>query len=288
MLIVNPLSGRGLSKSALGDIVSMLVAGGYAVTVFTTGLGTAEYLAANYSAGYDLVVCVGGDGTLSGVAAGLMQTENPPPFGYIPTGTANDMASTLALSRDPKTAVATILNGHPVSLDIGCFNDRYFTYIAAFGAFTGVSYKTQQSAKRALGHLAYVIDGLASVPAIKAQHTVIEYDDGVIDGNFIFGGVTNSTTIAGFVRLDRQDVDLGDGLFEVILVRNPVNALDLGDIIRNILNQTYQSDNVLLLHTKRIVFRFDEDVNWTKDGEDGGSHRTLEIDNCRHALKIII
>jgi YegS/Rv2252/BmrU family lipid kinase len=288
MLIVNPYSGRGLSKSALGVIVSLLTAGGYVVSVYSTELDSAESLVRDFAAGYNLVVSVGGDGTLSGVAAGLMQVKDPPVFGFIPAGTSNDMASTLALSRDPKTAVTAILSGRPVSLDIGCFNDRFFTYIAAFGAFTGVSYKTPQSAKRALGHLAYVLSGLASVSEIKPQHSIIEYDGGVLDDSFIFGGVTNSTTIAGFVRLDRKDVDLGDGLFEVILVKNPVNALELGDIIRSLLNQTYHSDNVLLLHTKKIVFRFDEDVAWTKDGEAGGSHRTLEITNCRQALKIII
>ncbi len=288
MLIVNPFSGRGLSKNNLGIIVSLLCSDGYAVTVYSTEHHTPEFLAREYSENYELVVCVGGDGTLSGVASGLMQTLSPPPFGFIPTGTANDMASTLALSKDPKTAVRSVINGHPIPLDIGRFNDKYFTYIAAFGAFTGVSYKTAQSAKRALGHLAYVIDGLASMPTIRPRHTFIEYDGGTIEGDFIFGGVTNSTTIAGFVKLDKQDVDLGDGLFEVILVSNPVNTVELTDIITSILNRTYTSENVLLLHTKKIKFSFDEAVEWTRDGENGGAHKELEITVCRHALKIIV
>lgn len=288
MLIINPYSGRGLSNSTLGIVVSLFCAEGYAVTVYTTDGMSTENLVKKYSSGYQLVVCVGGDGTLSGVASGLMQTTSPPPFGFIPTGTANDMASTLALSKDPKTAVRTVINGHPVPLDIGCFNEKYFTYIAAFGAFTGVSYNTPQSAKRALGHLAYVIDGLASMPMIKPRHTIIEFDGGTIEGDFIFGGVTNSTTIAGFVKLDRKDVDLGDGLFEVILVRNPVNSMELGTIISSILNKTYDSENVLLLHTSKIKFHFDEEVGWTKDGEYGGAHKDLEITNCHHALRIMI
>lgn len=288
LLIVNPFSGRGLAKSTLGNIVSLFCEEGYAVTVYTTHKYSPEILAREHGSKHDLVVCAGGDGTLSAVASGLVQIMSPPPFGFIPTGTANDMASTLALSKDPKTAVMTVLNGHPIPLDIGCFNDKFFTYIAAFGAFTGVSYTTRQSAKRALGHLAYVIDGLASVTAIRPQHTVVEYDGGTIEGNFIFGGVTNSTTIAGFVRLDRKDVDLGDGLFEVILVSNPVNTAELGNIITSILNHTYHSENVLLLHTKKVKFLFDEEVDWTKDGENGGKHKELEITNRRHALRIIV
>jgi diacylglycerol kinase (ATP) len=288
LLIVNPLSGRGLSKNALGIIVSLFCDEGYAVTACTTLHDTAEDLAREYAGNYDLVVCVGGDGTLSGVASGLMQLPSPPPFGFIPSGTSNDMASTLALPRDPAAAVRTVLRGLPAPLDIGCMGGKYFTYIAAFGAFTGVSYSTKQSAKRALGHLAYVIDGLASVPAIRPRHTVIAYDGGTLEGDYIFGGVTNSTTIAGFVRLDRKDVDLGDGLFEVILVRNPINAAELTNIITSILNHTYQSENVQLLHTRKITFEFDEDVVWTRDGEFGGAHRALEIENRQHALRIIV
>lgn len=288
MLIVNPFSGRGLSKTKLGIVVSLFCEKGYEVTVYTTHQYSAEFLVKEYSGNFDLVVCVGGDGTVSSVVSGLMQTPAPPPFGFIPSGTANDMAMTLALSRDPKTAVMSVINGHPVPLDVGCFNDTYFTYIAAFGAFTGVSYSTPQSAKRALGHLAYVLGGLASMSTIKPRHTVIEYDGGVIEGDYIFGGVTNSTSIAGFVKLDRKDVDLCDGQFEVILVKNPVNAVELGNIISSILYQSYDGENVSLLHTKTIKFHFDEDVEWTKDGENGGVHRDLEITNCRHALQIII
>jgi YegS/Rv2252/BmrU family lipid kinase len=288
LVIINPYSGRGLSNNALGVIISEFSAHDCAVTVMTTHSRTPEELAREYGAQYDLVVCVGGDGTLSGVASGLMQTSAPPPVGYIPAGTANDMASTLALSRDPKTAVRSILSGSPVPLDIGRFNDQYFTYVAAFGAFTGVAYKTKQSAKRALGHLAYVLNGLATVQEIAPRHTVVEYDGGVFEGDFIFGGVTNSTSIAGFVKLDHREVDLGDGLFEVILVRNPVTPADLGMILSSIIGQNFHNDNVQLLHTKNVLFRFDEDVEWTKDGENGGVHRELEIRNCRHALKIML
>lgn len=288
MLIVNRFSGRGLSDGRLGLIVNTFCEADYDVMVYTTKSGSPEELTRAYAEKYDLVVCAGGDGTLSAVATGLMELASPPPFGLIPAGTANDMASTLSLPRDMKTAALNIINGHPVPLDMGVTDSWYFVYIAAFGAFTGVSYATTQGAKRALGHLAYVLGGLVSMTTIKPRHTVVTYDGGVIEGDFIFGGVTNSTSIAGFVRLDKKDVDLGDGLFEVILVRNPVNTAELLAAITSILNHSYQSENVLLLHTKKITFRFDEPVAWTKDGEDGGLHQELVIENRRHALQIII
>lgn len=288
MLIVNPYSGRGLLNSTLGGMIRQFCTEGYAVTVFTTEHASAKSLAQSYGGAFDLVICAGGDGTLSDVFSGLMRTGNAPPVGYIPTGTANDMARTLALSKDTTVSVRSIINGKPTPIDIGQFDDDYFTYIAAFGAFTGVSYNTTQSAKRALGHLAYILAGIASMPAIKPQRTRIEYDGGVIEDEFIFGGVTNTTSVAGMVKLDPRDVQLGDGRFEVLLVKYPLGLADLGEILTSIANKTYRSDNVMLLHTKKVRFSFDEEVAWTRDGEDGGMHRELEIINHREAMRIIL
>lgn len=291
LLIANPLSGRGLPNSSMGVIVSSFCEAGCGVTVYTTHSGTCAGLAERYGPEYDLVVCAGGDGTLSNVVSGLMRIppEKRPPVGYIPTGTANDVAITLALSRDPKVAVDSIIHGRPTPIDVGLMGDQHFTYVAAFGAFTGVSYKTRQSAKRALGHLAYVLGGLSSVrEEIRPRRTVMEYEGGRIEGDFIFGAVTNSTSIAGFVRLADNQVNLADGVFEIILVRNPVSAADLGDILNSIFNKTYNNDNVLLLHAREVTFQFDEDVEWTRDGEDGGVHRTLRIVNNPQAIQMML
>ncbi|MDR1329809.1 MAG: acylglycerol kinase family protein, partial [Oscillospiraceae bacterium] len=138
MLIVNPYSGRGISKSALGDIVTRFACADYSVTVFMTRERETDALAREYAAEFSLIVCVGGDGTLSDVVSGLMDVNDPPPIGYIPTGTANDMATTLALPRDIPEAVETVLRGYAAPIDIGSFAGGYFTYIAAFGAFTEV------------------------------------------------------------------------------------------------------------------------------------------------------
>jgi YegS/Rv2252/BmrU family lipid kinase len=288
MLVINPFSGRGISKSALGTIVSQLCGNGYIITVYFAGEHTPEQLAYDYAKHHELVVCVGGDGTLSSVVCGLLRSGASVPVGYIPNGTANDIAATLTLSRDPSTAAQAIINGSPRPLDIGLFSDRYFTYIAAFGAFTSVSHSTPQNAKRALGHFAYVLGGLADVAAIKARRTVVEYDGGVIEGDFIFGGVANSTSVAGFVKLDPERVDLADGMFEVILVKQPIIMADFLDIMAGLVMQTYDGDNVQLLHASKVKFTFDEDVAWTVDGEDGGLHRQAEITNCHKAIEIIV
>ena len=288
MLIVNPYSGRGLSKSALGTIVEQLCKNGHATTVYVAdGDNTPERLVCEYAKHHDLVVCAGGDGTLNAVVSGVLHSGLSIPVGYIPAGTANDVAATLALSRDPSAAVQKILEGRPRPIDIGLFDDRYFTYVAAFGAFTGVAYSTAQSAKRALGHFAYILGGLAEVHAIKAIHTVVEYDGGVIEGDYIFCGVLNSTSVAGLVKIGRKHVDLTDGMFEVILVKRPVGLSDFLDILASIATKKYDGDNVMLFHTSKVMFSLDSDAAWTLDGEDGGRHSTAEIAVCREAIKII-
>jgi len=288
MLIVNPRSGRGISKIALGTIVSRLCGGGYAVSVFFSGESSPGQLAFENAKKHELVVCVGGDGTLSAVVSGMLQAGASIPVGYIPTGTANDIATTLALTKIPSEAAQKIIDGKPRPLDIGLFSDRHFTYIAAFGAFTGVAYSTPQSAKRSLGHFAYVLGGLADVPAIKARRTLVEYDGKTIKGDYIFGGVVNSTSVAGLVKIDPKRVDLADGLFEIVLVKQPIDLAAFMDILARLATQSYGGDNVLLLHASRVKFTFEEDVAWTVDGEDGGLHKTVEISNCHKAIHIIV
>ncbi|MCL2819821.1 MAG: YegS/Rv2252/BmrU family lipid kinase [Oscillospiraceae bacterium] len=287
MLIINPHSGRGLSKTALGTIVSKLCDADYSVTVYFSHDETPEELVYTHAEKHDLVVCVGGDGTLSGVISGLLRAGTAIPLGYIPAGTANDVAHTLALSRDPSIAAKKILEGKPVAIDIGRFYERYFTYIAAFGAFTGVSYSTPQSAKRALGPLAYIFGGIADVATIKPRRTIVEYDGKTIEGDFIFGGVTNSTSIAGFIKLNPERVDLSDGEFEIILVKQPVVLADFLDIMSSVTVHTYDGDNVNMLHASNVRFIFEEEVPWTVDGEDGGKHKKVEIINCHKAVKIV-
>jgi len=293
MLIINPHSGRGLSKTALGTIVSKLCDADCSVTVFFSHEKTPEELVYRHAKNHDLIVCAGGDGTLNSVIAGLLKADISVPLGYIPAGTANDVAKTLALSRYPAAATKKILEGTPKAIDIGEFNAaenpvRHFTYIAAFGAFTGVSYTTPQNTKRALGHFAYVLGGLADVATIKPKRTIVEYDGNTIEGDYVFGGVTNSTSIAGMIKLDSKRVDLSDGEFEVILVKQPIVLADMIDIMSSVTVRTYDGDNVNMLHASNIRFIFEEEVAWTIDGEDGGKHKKVEITNTRKAVEIIV
>jgi len=290
MLIVNPAAGKGSYKVNFGEALNVLDKGGYRTTLyFTSAPGDATDFAKNHAKGYDTVACIGGDGTLSEVMAGLMQIDSPPPLGYIPMGTSNDVATTLNLPKnDTVGAAKRILGGEVHPYDVGGFGEgQYFAYIAAFGAFTEASYATPQSQKKALGHLAYVLQGAASLTKLEAIETRIEYDGGVLEDRYIYGSMSNSTSVAGMLRLPEKLVGLGDGMSELFLVRYPDTVDGLADIATALLTQSYDSKYVSFLHTKKAKFSFAKEVAWTRDGEDGGKHLEVELTNYAHALNFI-
>lgn len=291
MLLVNPAAGKGLARDVLGNVLETFCRGGWQPTVFMTqGRGDAPRLVCEHAADYDMVVCLGGDGTLSETVSGLMLLDAPPPtLGYIPMGTANDVATTLGLPKVPEKAAAAIVAGKPYPLDIGCMNEEnYFTYIAAFGALTDVSYETRQESKQALGLLAYLLEGLAALPKVTPTRARVEWDGGVQEDEYIFCGVTNSTSVAGMVKLDKDIVSLSDGLFEVILVKNPRSITYLSAIALDILGKKYQDPHVQVLHSSKVRFVCDTPVKWTRDGEAGGLHSDVTLENRRKAIRIML
>lgn len=290
MLVTNPNAGKGQYKSSLADILNIFNEADIIPTVFfTKSTGHATELVAEYADKFDIVGCIGGDGTLSEVVSGMMRASEKRPIGYMPMGTANDVARTLRLdSKQPLAAARRIVEGKPVNYDVGLFGpDKYFTYVAAFGAFTEVSYATPQDAKHTFGQLAYMLEGIKRLPKLSARKAIIEYDDGVIRDEFVFGAITNSTSVAGMLKLDSNIVSLSDGLFEVLLIRMPQAIKDLNDIITSILSNNFDNNSVVFLKSKEVRVMFEEPVSWTRDGEDGGIHQDIMIVNRQGSIQII-
>lgn len=276
MLIINPTAGKNRARAELYDIVQLLFVSGYRVTVYPTlNKGDATRYIKEYSREFENIICVGGDGTLNEVVTGLM--ELPPPerrtLGYIPAGTTNDFASTLGLDGSDMIKCAQgFVSGIYHSCDIGRFNGRYFTYVAAFGAFTEVSYETPQEMKNALGHAAYIMQGIKSLPALQPYHLEIEADSKHIEGDFIYGQFSNSTSIAGIMDIRSTGVALDDGLFEVMLVKMPTNLIELSEIVTAMMNRKFTDcPHIFFHHAKRVIVRSKRGLHWTLDGEDGGT-----------------
>lgn len=291
LFVYNPRAGKGAIKAALSDILSIFVKTGYEVIVHPTQRAKDAYeLVRRYAEAeeIDVVACSGGDGTLDEVVTGLMLSGNSLPVCYVPAGSTNDFANSLFLPRDLVKAATLIDEGKLYGCDIGRFNNGIFVYVAAFGLFTDVSYATSQDIKNVLGHVAYVLEGVKRLFDIKSYQLRIECGEDIIEGEFIYGMITNSRSIGGFKHLTGSNVDMDDGLFEVTLIRKPQNPLELNEIISSLLLAEDQTDLIYSVKARSITLFSEEAIPWTLDGEFGGKHKEVEIENLHKALKIFL
>lgn len=288
LFIYNPRAGRGRIRSELADILDIFASGDYEITIAPTRQhGEAVRIASEREGDFDIVVCCGGDGTLDETVRGMMKNDFRTPLGYIPAGSTNDFGGSLALPKDMLKSAEIIVDGVNKAVDVGMFNDEAFVYVAAFGAFTEVSYKTDQDMKNAIGHSAYLIEGVKSVGKIRPIHMKVEHDGEVIEDNFILGMITNSVSVGGVKGLTGNNVDLADGLFEVNLIRELKNGIDFQQLLGAIVMGNHDlSDRIVSFTSGHIKISSDEAVAWTLDGEDGGEHRSVIIDNIPRAIDI--
>ncbi len=288
LLILNPTSGKMAGKRHLAEVVEAFGRAGYAPTVFvTTHRGHASELAAEYGGDSDLVVCLGGDGTFNEVASGLLAGGHTTPIGYIPCGSTNDFASSIGLAKTIPAATAAVINGQPHTIDMGLFGGRHFSYVASFGAFTRASYATSQSIKNALGHLAYVLEGIKEVAHIRSYTVKIEVDGEVIAGDYIFGAISNATSVGGVLTLNPDVVDMNDGLLELLLVKKPRNAVELSNCVSALLKKNYDSPMLEFCSGSRFVITADPDMDWTLDGEWGEGQDKITVENLPNAIHLV-
>lgn len=289
LFVVNGHSGKGQIKNKLLDIIDIMIKEGYHVQVHTTQeREDATKVVREQAKYYDLVVCSGGDGTLDEAVTGMMQSEVRTPLGYIPAGSTNDFANSLEIPKDMIQAAKTAVLGVPFSCDVGEFNGDYFIYVAAFGIFTDVSYATSQELKNALGHVAYILEGAKRLHTIKSYHMRVEYDGNEIEGDFLLGMITNSTSVGGFKNMTGKDVKLDDGMFEVTLIHKPKNIIELNTIIASLTNLKDETDLIDSFRADSVKLYSEEEIPWTLDGEFGGDHKEVQIkDHCK-AVDIMI
>lgn len=289
--IYNPHSGKEQIGSKLNEIIRTLAEKDNELTVVPTiGYLDAMERITNLPDGYDLVVCSGGDGTLDEVVTGMMKRpkERRIPIGYIPAGTTNDFARSLEIPRNMPEAARNAMLGKPFACDIGSFNEDSFVYIASFGIFTEVSYSTKQEIKNVLGHMAYVLEGMKSLYNIKSYKMRVSSDEMEFEGDFLFGMITNSKSVAGFKGLVKGDVQFDDGVYEVTFIKQPKNPLEIQEILGALLLEEINSNYMYSFRTKKLTIESEEMVPWTLDGEFGGEHDHVVIENNHKAVEIVV
>ncbi|MCD7881909.1 MAG: diacylglycerol kinase family lipid kinase [Clostridiales bacterium] len=289
LFIYNPHAGKGKIQLCLGPVVEQFHKNGYLPTLYATqGPGDGVWAAAALSRQYDHLVCCGGDGSLSEVVTGLQDRERPVTLGYIPAGTTNDFSKTLELPGDDMARAAELaVTGYPQDCDVGRVNGNHlFSYVAAFGIFTETSYATPQAMKNLFGRTAYILSGIKSLASLKTYHMKVTWDGGELEDEYIYGMVSNSVSVGGFKGMNNRQVILDDGLFEVVLIRAPKNLLDLNQVAAALMSRQ-PNEYIASIQSASVRFQSEEPVSWTLDGEFGGEHRELTVENLPRYVTIL-
>ncbi|MBQ4258906.1 MAG: YegS/Rv2252/BmrU family lipid kinase [Lachnospiraceae bacterium] len=288
LLIVNPCAGQKKANRYLVNIINTFNRAKCEVITYITGkAGDGEDAAKHYASKVDLVACCGGDGTFNETMSGVLKSGVDIPIGYIPAGSTNDFATSMNISPKIMQATKDIIEGEPTLLDVGLFNERYFSYVASFGVFTKTSYTTPQDLKNALGHTAYVLEGLQELTQLKSHHLKFEFPDGqVIEDDFIFGAISNSTSVGGVLNLSTDRVDLHDGKLEVILFREPKNLKELTDCAKAIQKQTYDCSMMTFLATEQVRITAPDNLHWSLDGEREEGCTEINVTCLHHKLSV--
>ncbi|MBQ7415940.1 MAG: YegS/Rv2252/BmrU family lipid kinase [Oscillospiraceae bacterium] len=289
LFIMNPFAGQRRANRFLADILTVFNRADYDVTVYmTAGPGDGARAVEERSAQMDLIVCCGGDGTFNETVTGMIRAGADVPLGYIPAGSTNDFAASLRLPTNPVKAAQAIVEGKPRRYDVGRFGGRYFTYVASFGAFTRVSYATPQSVKNALGHTAYLLEGIQELSQLKNLHVRLELDEGrVVEDDFLFGAISNSTSVGGILTLDPKQVDMSDGKFELLLVRAPQDLSEVSECLRALQTQKYNCRMITFLSASHVRVTAEADMVWTLDGEREEGSAVVEADILHHRIQLL-
>ena len=278
LFIYNPNSGKGYIKNQLSGIIEKLCRAGYDITIYATGASKeATDMVVKRGGEFDVIACSGGDGTINEVVNGEMQLSNRPPIAYFPTGTVNDFARSLKIPKNVTKNVEYIIAGDIYSCDIGTFDNKYFNYVAGFGAFTEIAYETPQNRKNAMGKFAYFLDALRVLPEIHGYEMRIFTDQKTYEGEYIFGMICNSESVGG-IKLERGKntaMKMDDGEFELILIRNPKDAVELEATLRALMNRDTNNIYLDIVRTKTVRIICNEEVRYTLDGENGGSYKDV-------------
>lgn len=288
LFIVNPVSGKKMILKEMGAVLSVFNKNDYLPTVYyTQKRGDATDFVEQYGKDYDIVCCAGGDGTLNEVVTGIMCSGSNNSVAYIPCGSTNDFALSRGLSANPVQQAERIVQKDAIKeYDIGQFANQYFTYAAAFGAFSHVSYATDQNLKNIFGHTAYLLSGIKDLSNIKPVHAIVCSNGRRLEDDFLFGAVSNSTSVGGTVSLPGELVDTADGKFEVILIKMPKSILDLNDIVMSLISQKYDSQHITFFQTDSLTVETSVPYAWTLDGEASEESKKVQINVIGKALRL--
>ena len=289
LLIINPNSGKGNVTKKINKIIYNFEKLNYKInTIYTEKNVSILEKSHKYLEKADLIVCCGGDGTLNETISMMIKLNITTKLTFVPLGTMNDFSKTLNISKRQLFSMKKDKELKPVKVDIGIFNERYFNYIAAFGAFTEVAYETPQKLKNIFGKLAYFGVAIKYLFKIKSYEAEIEFDGKKEKGKFLYGGISNSESIGGFKWYKKVDFRLDDGKLEMILIKKPKNVIQFFKVLILMLRKKYIEPYFIYSQVKNVKINFKAAVKWTLDGEGIEKTKEVEINNISKAIEYVV
>ncbi|MCR5670888.1 MAG: YegS/Rv2252/BmrU family lipid kinase [Butyrivibrio sp.] len=293
LVLINKTSGMGRAGNDTFTIVEKLAENGYEPIVYPIIPGTeltSEELVAKYADEVRMILCSGGDGTLNHVMNAMMALSGKKPvLAYVPAGSTNDFARGLGIPAMRSNAITSAIEGRPYAYDVGCMNGSYFNYVAAFGAFSKVSYATDQELKNVLGYAAYVISAIAELPQNIGYscRMKITYDGHTEEGDYIFGSISNSASVGGMSLFENEVVHMDDGIMEMLLIKAPKNLAEFNAIISALATKDQNNPYITYKQVKNVSVLSKSEVEWTLDGEFGGAFKKTEVSVVNKAMTIM-
>ncbi|ABR49293.1 diacylglycerol kinase, catalytic region [Alkaliphilus metalliredigens QYMF] len=272
-IIYNPKAGRQMVQKNIPRLVEVLVKQYHEEvdSVATQGPGHAEELAyQSCQEGWDLIVAVGGDGTVNEVVNGMMSCEKQCPLAIYPAGTVNDFGSHLQISKKPEDFARMIVAGHRLNVDVGKAGERYFINVIAGGLLPNVAHNVSTEAKTVFGKLAYYMEGIKEFPKQLFETLDIQFQIGeeIYEKEVLFFFMTNSPNVGGFKHV-AHNARLNDGKFDLLIVERG-QVLDVTKLFFNAITGRPKEQPILkYIQVEKIRIHSKEPLHIDIDGEEG-------------------
>ena len=217
VVIINPKSGDSKGIREVKKIETIIENYNYDVKIILTKYrGHAKEIMKNLDNDIDLVISVGGDGTFSEVMNGNLERNKRIVLAHLPVGTTNDIGHMYGLGNNLYTNLKLILEGTIKKVDVGLINNHAFTYVASYGKFMDIPYKTPQELKKRLGYMAYILEVVKRIFYHIPKHKINFYINGEKHtGKYTFIIISNANRIAGINNF-YNDIKLDDDKLEVM------------------------------------------------------------------------
>ncbi len=272
MIIINPSSGKEEALEHIRNAEQVLIEQGYQVTIQETAkeLDATRYCVTACEECYDLVVSIGGDGTLHETLNGLINQKHHPRLGVVPLGTANDFARALQIPLNPENAIRTLASSRVKTVDIGRLNDRLFANVVAVGSIAESLSSVSSEDKTKLGTFAYLKEGLKELTSTSAHPLAIQYDEKIWEGESLLFLAVLTNSVGGFESLI-PDAAVDDGLLHCFIIKDLsiFNTLSAG--VSLLLGNLKDHKDVVYFTAKNVSLSSTESVSANVDGEEGPS-----------------